>query len=75
MARTCQIRLAGTQLPLRLGAIDCVKLLQRGKEPDDVFRIGGMQYIEIECGHRSSMEHRAYAPDDDKVNAMPGQNG
>jgi hypothetical protein len=32
-----------------------------------------MHHVEIECGHRRSVKHGAYASHDNKVNAMPGQ--
>ena len=68
------MRLIGVQLPLRLDTIDRFKFLQRGQQPGDIFLIGGVDYIKIECGQRRSVKHGADTAHDNKVNATPGQN-
>jgi hypothetical protein len=68
-----QQKLVAWQLPLGLGTINRVKLLQRGQQPRDIFPISGMDHVDIEGGNRSAVKHRADPAHYDKFNAMPGQ--
>lgn len=65
-----EMRSVRPKLPLRLHATERFHRFERAQQTGDVFRIGGVNDVEIKSADRRAMQNRGDSPDHDEVHTM-----